>query len=79
MKRSLDQNYDYETLTPGMGKLKQEQWSRIEREKVVLKKDKELVISGKKKAIVRRETSAVSSTKRDDRAQQTRTHCRHTF
>ena len=32
VKRSLDQNYEYETLTPGMGKLKQEQWSRIERD-----------------------------------------------
>ena len=32
VNRRKDQNYDYETLTPGMGKLKQEQWSRIERD-----------------------------------------------
>ena len=44
-----------------MGELKQEQWSRIERDLVALKEEKVLVISGKKKAIVRRETSGVSS------------------
>ena len=32
VKRSIDQNFDYETLTPGMGELNQEQWSRTERD-----------------------------------------------
>ena len=31
VKRSID-HCDYETLTPGTGELKQEQWSRIERD-----------------------------------------------
>ena len=33
VKESIDQNNSvYELLTPGMGELKQEQWSRVERE-----------------------------------------------
>ena len=62
-KRSKFRNYDHETLTPGTGKLEQEQWSRVERDEVALEEEKVLVISGKKKANVRRETSAVSGMK----------------
>ena len=53
-------NFDNEILTPDMRKLKEEQWSRIERASVVLKKEKVYVTSGKKQASVRKETSAVS-------------------
>ena len=47
-------------LTPDTGKIKQEQWSRIEREQVALREEKEFAISGKQKASVRKETHAVS-------------------
>ena len=60
LKTMVIRNYDYETLTPGTGKMKQEQWSRVDRDQVASKEEKVLVISGKKKAKVRRETSAVS-------------------
>ena len=53
-------NSDCETLTPDTGKSKQEQWSRVERAQVALDEEKVCVTSGKKKANVRRETSAVS-------------------
>ena len=45
---------------PAMGRLKQEQWSRIEREWMALKEEKVPVTSGKKKASVRKKTNAVS-------------------
>ena len=43
-----------------MGELKQEQWSRIDRECVALNEEKVLVTSGKTKASVRKEINAVS-------------------
>ena len=43
-----------------MRKLKQVQWSRIEREQVALEEEKVYVTSGKKKASVRKESSAIS-------------------
>ena len=60
VKKSKIRNYDYETLTPGTGKLKQEQWSRVEKDGSALKEEKVSVTSGKKKASVRKETDAVS-------------------
>ena len=42
--------------------LRQEQWSRIERDYVVLKEDKVFAISGKQKGSAREETSVVSGT-----------------
>ena len=39
---------------------KEEQWLRVERERVALKEDKVPVTCGKKKASVRKETNAVS-------------------
>ena len=59
-KEKKIRNFDCETLTPGTGELKQEQWSRIERDLVALKEEKVHATCGKKKANVRRETSAVS-------------------
>ena len=53
-------NSDCETPTPDTGKSKHEQWSRVEKEWVALTEDKVYATSGKKKANVRRETSAVS-------------------
>ena len=46
----------------GTGKLKQEQWSRVERDHLAMKEEKVFVTSGKKKASVRKETVAVSAT-----------------
>ena len=59
-RRVWIRNFDYETLTPGTGELKQVQWSRIEKEWVALKEEKVPVTSEKKKASVRKETSVVS-------------------
>ena len=56
-------NFDYETFTLGTGELNQEQWSRIERDCQALKEEKVSVTSGKKKASVRMENSAVSTTR----------------
>ena len=56
-------NFDYKTLTPGMGELNLEPWSRVDRDQEVLKEEKVSVTSGKKKVSVRKETSAVSSMK----------------
>ena len=53
-------HFNYETLSPGTGELKQEQWSRIERAYVALKEEKVHVTSGKKKASIRKVTGAVS-------------------
>ena len=53
-------NSDCETLTPGTGKSKQEHWSSIERDFAALKEERVPITSGKKKANVPRETSAVS-------------------
>ena len=50
----LIRNFDYEILTPDTGELKQEQWSRIEREWVVLKQEKIPVTSGKKRPVFER-------------------------
>ena len=60
VKKVQIKNSDFETLTPDTGESKQEQWSRVERAQVALKEEKVHVTSGKKKASVRRETSAVS-------------------
>ena len=43
-----------------MRELRQEQWSRVTRDEVVLKEEKVFVTSGKKKSSVRIETSVVS-------------------
>ena len=68
-------NFDYETFTSVMGELKQEHWSRIERDWVALKEEKVSVSSGKNNASVRKETDAVSVTKRNPRScKKTRTH-----
>ena len=63
VKRSKIRNFDYEILTPGTGELKQEQWSRVERDQPALKEEKVSVTGGKKKASVRKETHAVSATR----------------
>ena len=42
-------NFDFETLTPGMGELKKEQWSRIEGDCLALKEEKVSVTNEKKK------------------------------
>ena len=62
VKRSFDQKTSITKLWPGMGELKQEQWSRVARDWVALEEEKVLVTSGKKKASVQ-ETDAVSVTK----------------
>ena len=61
VRKRKDQKLRLRNFDARHGKLKQEQWSRVERDQVSLKVEKVLVISGKKKANVRRETSAVSS------------------
>ena len=63
VKRRKIRNSDFETLTPRTGKSKQVQWKRVERDQSALKEAKVYVTSRKKKASVRRETSAVSATK----------------
>ena len=54
------QESDCEALTPDKGKSKQEQWSRVESAEMALREEEVFVASGKKRASVRRETSAVS-------------------
>ena len=49
-KKGSSRNFDYETLTSGTRELKQEQWSRIERDWSALKEEMVSVTSGKKKA-----------------------------
>ena len=56
------------SLTPGTGKSKQEQWSRVERAQVALKEEKAFVTSGKKKASVRRGHQCSFRHESDDRA-----------
>ena len=58
-KERKTRNFDCETLTPGTGKLKQEQWSRIEWAQVALE-EKVSDTSGKKKTSIRKENVAVS-------------------
>ena len=60
VKRRKDKNYVHETLTPSTGKLKKEQWSRVERDYSASLEEKVSVTSWKKKASVRMETNAVS-------------------
>ena len=55
-------NYDCETLTADTRKLKQEQWSIIEKGMSGVEQEKVCVNNGKKKASVRKETVAVSGT-----------------
>ena len=50
-KKKRSETSDCETLTPGMRELKQEQWSRMEREWVALKVGKVHVTSGKKSPV----------------------------
>ena len=56
-------DFDFETLTLGMGQLNQEPWYRVERDWSALKEEKVSVTSGKKKVSVRKETDEVSATK----------------
>ena len=72
-------NSVYEISTPGMGELKQEQWSRIEREWVALKEQKRylLPVERKRPAFERRPMQFPASEWRS--CAKTRTHCRHTF
>ena len=72
-------NFDHETLTPDTGEVKQEQWSRIERDWVALKEEKVPVTSGKSKASVRKETHVVSPAWDSRSCAKTRTQSRHTF
>ena len=61
VKRSKNQKLRLRNFD-AMGKLNQEQWSRVERDQSALKEENIPVTSGKKKASVRKETDAVSGT-----------------
>ena len=69
VKRSTDQKLRFRNFESRHGRIEQEQWSRVERDREVAVEEKVLVISGKKKANVRKETSAVSRHESNDRAQ----------
>ena len=79
VKRSIDQKFRLGNFDARHGRIETGAVIKHRKGKVALKEEKVHVSSGKNKASVRKETTAVSATRYPRSCAKTRTHCRHTF